>query len=673
MPASLGVAGNLITMTSTTTHTKPSISDLHWLLGSLALVMMLHLSHLAIWVSIFIASFGLWRFLIEKNGWQLPRLVILVPLTLLGGLGIMLTYKGLFGRDASVALLAIMLSLKLMETRNPRDYILLIFAGYFLTITAFLFTQSLLVGAFILLPVVCLTSTLIGISHPNGDLGWRFQAKLAGNLLLQGVPVMLALFFLFPRVPGPLWGVPQDAYKSMTGLSDSMQPGNISELSLSSAIAFRVEFKGDIPKNHELYWRGPVLWHYDGQSWTMRGVPIRSQLEKVQNESLRVRGNATDYTVTLEPHNRNWLLMLDMPTTQPPNTLMSNDLQILSREPIRTRIRYTASSYLNYTLNETLTTREHDLALQINDDENPRTFALAKEWTDAHKSPEQIIQSALDMFRQQEFIYTLRPPLLSRLSPVDDFLFNTRRGFCEHYASSFVFLMRAAGVPARVVTGYQGGEVNPVGNYLIVRQSDAHAWAEVWLSGRGWVRIDPTAAVSPQRVESGMDAAIPDNDVLPIMSRRDSPFLRKLYLNWDAVNNGWNQYVLGYDQQKQMDLLSKLAGKEISWQDLVIAMMVTVSAVGLVISYFLLRSVRIKREPLQKLYEVFLRKLQKAGLQRHPYEGPRDFCHRAVQRLPAKANEIRLITDQYAQLRYGSKTNLASLDSLKILIKAFKI
>src|SRR3989344_2368905 len=233
---------------------KPNIIVLRWLLGSLALVMALHISHLAVWVSVFIAVLGIWRYLIEKNGWQLPRLLILVPITVVAGLGIALTYRGIFGRNASVALLATMLSLKLMETKTPRDYILVIFSGFFLTITAFLFSQALWVGAFILLPVVCLTATLVGISHPNGDLDWRFQAKLAGSLLAQAAPLMLGLFLLFPRIPGPLWGVPRDAFSGMTGLSDSMHPGNISDLTLSGATAFRVEFKGEIRPLNQLYW-----------------------------------------------------------------------------------------------------------------------------------------------------------------------------------------------------------------------------------------------------------------------------------------------------------------------------------------------------------------------------------------------------------------------------------
>lgn len=301
---------------------KPTMTDLRWLLLSLALVMALHVSHLPAWVSILIGAFGAWRYLVEYQRWQLPSTWILLPITILGALGIMVSYHGLFGRDASVALLALMLALKLMETRDLRDYMLLVFAGFFLTITAFLFNQSILVGAFITLPTLSLIATLVGVSHPNGSLPWRFQAKLSGLLLAQAVPVMLALFFLFPRVPGPLWGVPQDAYRGMSGLSDHMESGNISQLTLSGTIAFRVQFSGPVPASNQLYWRGPVLWHYDGRAWRMRyqqqGAP----------ETLHVNGTPALYSVTLEPHNRNWLLMLDMPTMLPANAYQSRDLQI---------------------------------------------------------------------------------------------------------------------------------------------------------------------------------------------------------------------------------------------------------------------------------------------------------------------------------------------------------
>ncbi|HEU4708259.1 MAG TPA: DUF3488 and transglutaminase-like domain-containing protein [Methylophilaceae bacterium] len=643
---------------------KLSLRQLQWLLFSMALVMALHVSHLAIWITALIVLAGVWRHLIETRGWQMPKLPLLLPLTVLIALGVLVTYRGLFGRDASVALLAVMLALKLMETHTRRDAILLVFGGYFLTITAFLFTQSMLVGAFMLLPIIALTAALVGISHPNGDLPWRFQAKLAGNLLVQATPVMLVLFLLFPRVPGPLWGVPKDAYSGMSGLSDTMEPGAISELSLSGAVAFRVEFQGRIPANDQLYWRGPVLWDYDGRTWRMNKAVLPP-------ETLKTEGEAVHYAVTLEPHNRNWLLMLDMPTELPPEAVQSADMQVLSKRPIRTRMRYEGSSTFNYSLAPQLSDTERHMALRLPPAGNRQSRELAQQWVDEGKNPAQIVQAALSMFRQQNFVYTLTPPLL-RDNPVDDFLFNTRRGFCEHYAGSFAFLMRAAGVPARVVTGYQGGEVNPVGNYLIVRQSDAHAWAEVWLQGRGWVRVDPTAAVAPQRIEAGI-SALPETEAVPMLARRNLSLLRRLYLNWDALNNGWNQWVLGYDRERQMQLLSRLTGNQLSWQDLAVALMALVGSVVLVTAFFLLRGQRVKVDPQQRLYGEFLAKLAPAGLQRHSHEGPQDFGKRAADRLPGKAAAIKNITDSYINLRYRSNLQPEALQSFKQLIKAFKI
>ena len=645
---------------------EPGIIDLRWLLAGLCLVMALHLHHFALWVTLSVLVLIAWRYLLAHYRRPLPRIYILMPLTIIAGIGIMLNYRGLFGRDASVELLALMLTLKLMEAKTRRDFLLLIFGGYFLTVTTFLFTQTMAYGAAMLLATFTLTATLVGVSHPNGNLHWRFQAKTAASLLAQGAPIMLALFLLFPRVPGPLWGIPQDANKGMSGLSDTMEPGEISELTLSGDIAFRVQFEGKLPPPNQLYWRGPVLWHYDGRSWTMANPKLQ-----LPAESLQLRGSPTRYTITMEPSNRSSMLLLDMPSQLPDNSTTSADLQVLAKSPIRQRIRYQASSHLDYALARDAHPRALQLNLQIPDFDNPRSRALAQSWVDAGKTPEAIVQTALDMFRDGEFYYTLRPPRLGR-QPIDDFLFNTRRGFCEHYAGTFVYLMRAAGVPARVVTGYQGGELNPVGDYLIVRQSDAHAWAEVWLDGRGWVRVDPTGAVSPSRIEYGIETAIPDESPLPLLASNKFPLLKKMYLNLDAIDNAWNHWVLDYNQKRQMEFLSSLAGSKLSWQDLAIAMMVAVGVVVLLLSYFVVRVHPARKDELQRLYAVFLRKLQRRGVTHEPQEGPLDFAARAGRALPQQAGQIARITDLYTQMRYRDRTTPESTELLKWLIKTFK-
>lgn len=668
----------------TGTQTNISIHAITWLLLSLSITFTLYAFNLENWVPAFFIVFAIWRYLIEKNNWSYPKLWLRLPLTIAGGLAVLLTYGSLFGRDASVGLLAVMISMKLLETRTKRDFIVMVVLSYFLTVNILLFTQAIWVFLALLLALTGLTACLISISHQSkktiiSPQIWKIQAKLAAKLLLQATPIMLVLFVLFPRIPGPIWGIPQDTYSGMTGLSDSMEPGNISQLSLSSKIAFRVEFKSTTPPNNQLYWRGPVLWHQEGRRWQMTSDSIPLPME-----TLETSGAATDYTITLEPHNRNWLLMLDLPEISasklPVEARVKHDMQVLSKEPIRTRISYQGHSYLHYKLGAQLSERERVLALQLIEDENPKTRQLAAKWVSEKKSPKAIVEAALKMFREQAFIYTLAPPRLGK-EPVDDFLFNTKRGFCEHYASSFVYLMRAAGVPARIVTGYQGGEINPNGNYLIIRQSDAHAWAEVWLKDNGWVRVDPTSAVSPDRIEMGIGAALPDSNLLPLLSRQDYPMLKHLYMNWDAVNNGWNQWVLGYDQAKQLALLKKLINKDIAWEDIGLILVMTMIALMLFVSYLLLSNKGIALSPTNRIYQQFLKKLAKAGVPKLRHEGAINFGHRAAKALPNQAIEILEISALYSSMQYAkhqasntaTTTNKQTLNLLKQLINNLKI
>src|SRR5207247_709262 len=314
--------------------------------------------------------------------------------------------------------------------------------------------------------------------------------------------VMLLLFFLFPRVQGPLWGMPQDAYSGVTGLSETMSPGSISSLSLSDAIAFRVKFETGPPSRAQLYWRGPVLSDFDGLAWRV-GLP---QLRR--NMSIEATGSPVDYEVTLEPHNRNWMFALEMPARLPPSARLTSEYLVISLTPIRSRIRYEMRSFPKFQAASGANPEDLALALRLPRGVNPRSLALAREWRESLADNSAIVRRAIEFFRGSRFEYTLQPPALGQNS-VDEFLFDTKQGFCEHFASSFVFLMRAAGVPARVVTGYQGGDTNPVDGYMVVRQADAHAWAEVWLAENGWTRVDPTAAAVPVRIELGITAARP--------------------------------------------------------------------------------------------------------------------------------------------------------------------
>ncbi len=638
-------------------------AQIKWLLASLAVLLATHALNVPIWVIAVSVLLGVWRYISITKPILMPNRWLLVLLSLILGLLILLNFKGLFGRDASLSLLVIMTALKLLETRSLRDYMLCIMLGFFLVGNLFLFNQSMATFGLCIAPLLLLTATLAKTSLTNQQDA-AFLIKLAGKLLLQSIPIMLVLFVLFPRIPGPLWGVPQDAYSGMTGLSDNLQFGNISQLTKNSSIAFRVQFQGAIPPKNQLYWRGPVLWHQEEHSWLMASDNIG-----LPTENLSVAGAATHYTMTLEPHNRLWLLLLDMPSTVPANTKRTHDYAIVANEPVRSRMRYDGVSYAHYKLEaQPLNEREMIMALQINEGENPRTRALAQTWLNL--SPTQKINTALKLFSEQNFVYTLRPPLLGK-DPVDQFLFNTKRGFCEHYATSFVYLMRAAGLPARIVTGYQGGELNPNGHYLIVRQSDAHAWAEVWLENQGWVRVDPTAAVSPARIEQGIGDSVLERDELPMMARHDFPLLKKALLNWDNINNGWNQWVLGYDDKKQLEFLSKLSGKDLSLTDLVVGMIVTLLAAMAATAFFVLKKTTIKLKPAEKIYANYLKKLKEMGLQPTVGEGVLDFGQRVMLALPQHQPTIMDIAAHYNALEYGHAENAHLLAKLEPLIKQF--
>ncbi len=635
------------------------------LLISLTLIYGLLAMHLPPWVTLLFMAAGGWRYAVTLGRLKLPGMFLLLPIAALVIAGILLSHGSLFERDASVSLLAAMMALKLLESRGRRDAMLLVFLGYFLGITSFLYTQSLLVGAYLLVPVLALTATLISSNHPNGNLPTMLLFRRAGQMLGQSVPLMLALFLLFPRVPGPLWGVPETDHSGMTGLSDQMSPGSISALGRSDSVAFRVEFQSNMPNLSRLYWRGPVLWHYDGRTWTA-GKPIPRPPQPLQTGSSPVR-----YTVTMEPHNRRWLFMLDLPASIPAEGVLTQDYQLLARHPVTARLRYQGSSSLGYRLDSWLSPEQRLLALQLPLFGNPQTRALGATLAGSHETDAKIVQTALRLLRGQPFRYTLTPPLLGA-NAVDKFLFQTRIGFCEHFAGSFVFLMRAAGIPARIVTGYQGGEINPSGHYLLVRQADAHAWTEVWIEGNGWVRIDPTAAVAPQRIESGIARALSADQAMPALMRANLHWLRQIYLHWDAVNNGWNQWVLGYDQERQIEFLARLTGQLLSLQQIILGLLFTVIGIILTLTLGLLHGGK-SRDKLQASYAKFCRKLADAGVNQQSFEGPLDFGRRAAGLLPAQGPVIRHITNRYAVLRYGRTPGQAKIEAFIQLVRKFRL
>lgn len=626
--------------------------QLPWLLALATLVLLPHVDHLSSWLSVTSGCVLLWRGWLWHRQLPLPHRYLLAALTLAGCAGIALDMRGLFGRDNGVALLTLLLALKVMESRQRRDALAVILLSLFLLLTHFFYSQSIPTALWLLLTLTVLVATLLRLF---GDARQPVQASLrqAGSLLLQALPFLLVLFLLVPRVNGPLWGQPAPA-QSQTGLSDQMSPGSVSNLIRSGAIAFRAEFHTPPPPQHDLYWRGPVFDQFSEGVWQASGL-MPSTLQALSIQPVQA---LVTYTLTLEPHNQRWLLPLGLPTQLLPGTSLTPDAQFQRREPVRERLRLTLTTAPGYRFNAR---GEHPLflqqATQLPPDGNPRSRALARQWLAETPAPAALAERILRHFRQQPFHYTLQPPLLGADS-VDEFLFDTRQGFCEHYASSFVFLLRAAGVPARVVTGYQGGEWNPLDQTLVVRQSDAHAWAEVWLAGEGWVRYDPTSAVSPERVEQGIAAALPEGDALPFAARVDLGWLTGLRQQWEAANHRWNRWVLGYNPERQKEFLS-LLGLDTDWRSLVALLTSLCGAVLLTLLGWQLWRWRHpqQRDPVLLAWQAWCRQLGRHGIHHQPWEGPAALARRCAEEqpdFPALAANASTAATSYITLRYAA-------------------
>jgi transglutaminase-like putative cysteine protease len=647
------------------------------LLVALVPVLGPHVAHLPAWCSAFAGLMFAWRAYITwrevRRPTPLPKTWLLMILLVVTLAATLYTHRTLFGRDAGVTFLTILLSLKLLETRTKRDIVVAISLSYFLILTNFFYSQSIAVAALMLVALVLITSALIAANRDAAAMPFVKQTRLAGVVILQAFPMMLVLFVLFPRVPGPLWGLPADANAGVTGLSDSMSPGMITSLSLSDGIAFRVVFNGAEPRPADLYWRGPVLSAFDGRNWRVQ-PPDANHASRFEPA-----GPIVDYSVTLEPSSRPWIFALEMPTRLPSNAHLTPDLQPVIDKPVTSRLRYDAQSSPQYQ-SVAYETRE-DLApyMALPEGSNPRTRNLVTGWMFQGRNPGQIVDMALNYFRTEEFFYTLEPPLLDN-NPIDQFLFISKRGFCEHYSSAFVVMMRSAGIPARVVTGYQGGEVNPVDNVFTVRQSDAHAWAEVWLRGRGWTRVDPTAAVSPARISAGMHGAMPQRFAPPLITRFtgawSAAWLDRVRFDWEAVSNRWNQLVLNYSPDRQRETLERLGMKTPDWRDMAIAMVTGVGLICLVVTGWMLRAVR-EHDPVERAWRAFCKRLARAGAPRESFEGPLDYGKRAAALLQReglpRTSAVETVAGAYARLRYGPKPDKVRVRQFTQLVRDFQI
>lgn len=636
----------------TPTHTTPMMSggERIALTAIVALICAPHVLHLPLWVSLATTALLAWNVVRLTRGQSTPHGLVRALLTLAGVGAVFFGFGRINGQSAGVALLVLMIALKLTETVRYRDVVIVLALCCFVLITQFLFSQSLGMALYLVAGSWLVVAAFVHV-HAGDNAPPAAAATESIRLLALAIPVAAALFVLFPRLPGPLWGLPADRGSgARTGLSDTMSPGSIADLARSDAVAFRVRFDGPAPPRAARYWRGPVLWDYDHGTWHT-GAGVARDIAPAQ---VHVDGPTRRTDITLAPSHKPWLIALDMPLDVDTAHRRTAGGNWVAPRPIDQRIRYIARSATQYTLAAHLAPAARRRALALPDGANPRARALARRWSKQAQNPRAMVHRALDFLRRGGFHYTLSPPRTSRDNSVDDFLFTTRAGFCEHFAGAFTFLMRAAGVPARVVTGYQGAQHASLGDYWIVRDSDAHAWSEVWLSGAGWVRVDPTAAAAPKRIETGIDAAVADSGDLPYMAGghgRDAWYHARML--WDAVDAGWNRWFLAYGPALQQRLFAALgiAGFGTAIAVLTGLVVATLTLVSLWLAWRM-RSAR-ERDPAVRAWQRVCRRLARRGIARRTGEAPAHYSARVGGRYPALARTITDLAARYSRLRYA--------------------
>ncbi|HEY3784969.1 MAG TPA: DUF3488 and transglutaminase-like domain-containing protein [Steroidobacteraceae bacterium] len=623
---------------------------LEWAAIAFATGVVLNIDRVPAWVPVATFGFILWRLLAIARPVPLPGTITRSALALLLVAAVLLRFRTLNGLSAGTALLVLMGGIKLLETRTRRDQYIMIGASLFLLLAACLDRQGLLRSPVYLAHawLCCTALAIVAYADSSGSFGTRAAMALAARSLLYALPLAVALFLFFPRLPGAFWAIPRSS-QAQTGLGDTMTPGSITELTASYEVAFRARFEGSPPPPQERYWRGPVLHEFDGYTWR------RGPASAYHPQPLEYLGMPYRYEVSLEPSSRRWWFSLDTASGAPdPRAFLTYDYQLVAAEPVTELTTYTATSYTQTRSRAEISSLARHRDTRLPPDRNPRTLGLARKLRAGSASDHAFVTAALDLFRTGGFSYSLTPPALGRDS-VDDFLFNTRVGFCGHYAAAFVTLMRAGGVPARVVTGYLGGEWNPIGRYFIVRQSDAHSWAEVWLEGRGWARVDPTGVVEPERLRRGILDLLPNAVSAPARFVWSRPWLNAALERWDALNAWWNERVVRFNYEDQLGVLANLGFnspgvRQLGW----------VFAAAL-IAWLAWIAWQLGRAPLAPMpdrlaraYGRLCRKLTRAGLGRESTQGPLAYAQEIERARPDLAEAIRPLLMRYADLRFGA-------------------
>ncbi len=639
-----------------------------FLLISVGLIALPHIYHIPASIFGFFVLLLTWRFIGIWKPSCLPGKLLLFLLTV-GGLVLLYSqHQGLFGRDAGTRLFMTALALKLLEIRQERDLYLIVFLAFIVAASQFLYEQSIAMAGYILFVCCVLLGTLVAInSRRQNTLN---ALKTSAVILAQALPLAIVLFVFFPRVEAPRWMLFEDKSRAKTGLSDSMEPGSISDLGFSDELVFRVRFQGPIPPNAQRYWRGPVFSVTDGKRWTAaKRYTYTAAAEPDFSEP------AYRYTLLLEPQNNNWVFALEMAGDFPPQLHMNSEYLLTRSGNPDKRAEYPFTSYPSYRTGE-LSGHKLRTNTQLPGPASQKITSLIKRLGGFDTRPEQFVDRVLQHFNRENFSYTLTPPLMED-NPIETFLFETRSGFCSHYAAAFTYLMRVANIPARVVTGYHGGVLNPVGNFLEIRQADAHAWTEVWLENRGWVRVDPTAAVAPERIEQNVniEQQIASRNISFFSAdselARQLDWLKQARQLWSSVDYNWQRWVINYHSANQTQFLASLGIESLKQM---LYWLVGLGALFTsILSWLLLSRKEKTADKVLRCYRRFCARLGKAGLKRNAGEGPLDFAKRSKKAYPEQAEAIDEITGLFIKLRYQKESSQADLSRLSERVDQLKI
>ena len=617
-----------------------------------------HLGHLPWWTGVLTAAVLMWRARLALRSGTLPGRWPVVAVLVLAVALTWWSERSLLGREAGVIMLVVLMALKTLELRARRDAMVVFFLGFFLVLTHTLYSQSLLVTLSMAVSTWGLLTALVLANMPVGKPTlWR-AASLAARSVLLGLPLMAALFVLFPRI-GPLWGLPQDSV-GRTGLSGSLRLGGVANLANDDSIAFRVRFTGAQPSAEALYFRGPVLTRFDGREWLQSFRALARQ--DGAPTGLQLLGNPVRYEMLLEPLRLSVLPLLDVTPNLPGSAPLlpdwglwqGADLLWHADRLLNERLRLQAQAWPRF--QHGLQADEGELrALRLlPTGANPRTVAWARQLrAQLAGADARTLAAALQAhIRQADYVYTLQPGLYGE-DEIDEFWLDRREGFCEHFASAFVVLMRAMGVPARLVTGYQGAEPPDADGFRIVRQSHAHAWAEYWQPGAGWQRADPTAAVAPERVRSSRALPVQPGLVGGALRSMNPALADQLRRTWELLDSRWTQWVMGYSRTRQFDLLQSLGVARPDWTDLlrVLVGLLSVAAAGAALWAW---QDRRRLDPWQALQQRLIKRLQTVGVQAAHHDAPRTLAQRVRQRHGSAGEALARALEDLERQRYAS-------------------